>query len=53
MLSGITCLLRHGADANLKDQSGETALSLALRLHQEDVAMLLLEHCATFPTSIN
>jgi ankyrin repeat protein len=48
-LSCVTCLLRHGADVNLADISGDTALSLALRFNQKDLAMLLLEYGATFP----
>ncbi|HEV2175287.1 MAG TPA: hypothetical protein VGR71_17060 [Nitrospira sp.] len=35
MLSGITCPLRHGEDVNLPDSSGDTALSVALRLRQK------------------
>ncbi|MBZ5677151.1 MAG: hypothetical protein LAP61_23145 [Acidobacteriia bacterium] len=53
MVAGICCLLCNFAHVNIADERGDTALSLALRFRQEDLAMLLLEHNANFPSSIN
>ncbi|MBQ3455721.1 MAG: ankyrin repeat domain-containing protein, partial [Synergistaceae bacterium] len=40
-------LLKHGADANIKDEFGRTALMIAERNHHSDVAELLRRYGAT------
>src|SRR5437899_1708365 len=49
----IRALLQKGADLNLKDATGRSALDWALVLGQEDIAALLFESGAAFSSSIN
>lgn len=37
-------LIKHGADVSLKDDEGQTALDVARRFHQEEIARLLESH---------
>ena len=53
MIEAIHCLLQNHANVNLAHASGMTALSFALDAHQEDLAILLLEHGANFPSRIH
>ena len=53
IVAGITYLVRNGANFNLADKCGDTALSLALTLRQKDIAKLLLIHGAKFTSTIN
>jgi ankyrin repeat protein len=53
IVAGISYLLRHGANLNLADERGDTALSLALKLRQKDIAKLILIHGADVPSTIH
>ncbi len=44
-------LLKAGADLQIKDHSGNTALMVALGARRKDMAMLLLEHTETIDTT--
>ena len=52
MVAAIAHLLHHGANLNLADERGLTAFGLALKLHQRDIAELLLLAGAEFRSRI-
>jgi ankyrin repeat protein len=53
IIAGIAYIVRNGANLNLADECGDTALSLALKLRQKDIAKIMLIHDAEFTSRIN
>ena len=53
IMASIACLLANGADVNLRDASGQSALSRAITLRQKAIANLLIEHGPDLRSTIN
>src|ERR1043166_8963168 len=53
IMAAITCLLANGADVDLRDEIGQSALSRAITLRQKAIAKLLIEQGGDLRSTIN